>query len=622
MSECDYFESIKEDSPMVYDNLKTKLQFFNPAFHSTTPEGLNSRLTFLQQCMRPGETIPVVKTVNGKETLQYNNAVNTSFGAPPVLVLRVGDFYNTQIIPDGLQIQYENLDLNPEGIGVQPMIANITFNFKFVGGSGIKEAVDRIQNALSFNFYGNTEIYDDRAEVTDNSLDEYDKKFEDLFTKIQPPTPAQVQNNNGQNNNSFIGELLAQNITETGTTGELLYTPFMSTFVDETQNYFNTIYNKNREILNQYNESVRQIWTYGRGYTKGRIPPINSESTYLFGKPLSYQNYFGEIFSEYTLLIQGNSDKFLNYLQNNKNLSDKVLRQIQQNYTNLLVSKQSGFENSITKTVQEILNVEQKYVKDLERLLIITFGTEDMGTLLTGTDGFQNQKGNVSTFYTSGSSLTLLTQDKNTIEESLRGFNLKTEAQTSFTASNGRSLTGVLVQPATKKFSKTTPFESISKNSEFDNQSFVYQYTIFSQEVTDDKKYQGFKNFLINNIISNPSLMENSNPELEKIVDDYWIGICKPIFTEENKMAGEFLDSLGRQELKNYLNFTAVDKSKERKLKFSNISGTTEDTLVEARNNYIVSLANTTNINNDNQTFNDASAGPSGNIYISKAKFN
>jgi hypothetical protein len=84
---------------------------------------------------------------NGKNVLQYNNATNTAFGAPPVLVLRVGDFYNTKIIPTGLQIQYENLDLNPEGIGVQPMIANVTLNFNFVGGSGLKESVDKLQNA-------------------------------------------------------------------------------------------------------------------------------------------------------------------------------------------------------------------------------------------------------------------------------------------------------------------------------------------------------------------------------------------------------------------------------------------------------------------------------------------
>jgi len=189
LSECDYFETIKEETPMVYDNLRDKLKFFQPAFHSITPEGLNSRLTFLQQCMRPGDTIPTIKTINGTATPTYNDATNTSFGAPPVLVLRVGDFYNTKIIPTSLSIQYENLDINPEGIGVQPMIANVTLNFNFVGGSGLKESVDKLQNALTFNYYANTEIYDDRADSTDLSYKVIDAEFLKLApSNVAPPT--------------------------------------------------------------------------------------------------------------------------------------------------------------------------------------------------------------------------------------------------------------------------------------------------------------------------------------------------------------------------------------------------------------------------------------------------
>ena len=60
-----------------------------------TPEGLNSRLTFLNQCVRPGETIPVISD----NQIKSPDAVNTSFGAPPVLILRIGDFYHTKIIP-------------------------------------------------------------------------------------------------------------------------------------------------------------------------------------------------------------------------------------------------------------------------------------------------------------------------------------------------------------------------------------------------------------------------------------------------------------------------------------------------------------------------------------------
>ncbi len=104
----------KESDPMVFESIKDRIKYFTPAFHSITPEGLNARLTFLQQCMRPGQTIPVIGP-DGKP--KYNDAQNTAFGAPPVLVLRIGDFYHTKIIPNTLGIQYDPLvfDINPEG---------------------------------------------------------------------------------------------------------------------------------------------------------------------------------------------------------------------------------------------------------------------------------------------------------------------------------------------------------------------------------------------------------------------------------------------------------------------------------------------------------------------------
>ena len=154
-SECDYFEAIdKETDSFVYSDLKSKLKNFHPAFHAITPEGFNSRLTFLQQCMRQGPTT------------NANNPDNLAFGRPPVCILRIGDFYHTKIIIESLTIDYDPLvwDLNPEGVGVQPMIANINISFAFIGGSSMKGPINRLQNAISFNFFANTELYDPRAE--------------------------------------------------------------------------------------------------------------------------------------------------------------------------------------------------------------------------------------------------------------------------------------------------------------------------------------------------------------------------------------------------------------------------------------------------------------------------
>ena len=152
--ECEYFEKIKKEDPFLYKTINEKIKHFHPAFHSITPEGLNSRLTFLQQCMRQG---PSLRDAD-------NQTQNMAFGKPPVLVLRIGDFYYTKIIPDSLNINYEPLvwDMNPEGVGVQPMIAKIDLNFSIIGGSSLQGPIRQLQNAVSFNFFANTSTYNPR----------------------------------------------------------------------------------------------------------------------------------------------------------------------------------------------------------------------------------------------------------------------------------------------------------------------------------------------------------------------------------------------------------------------------------------------------------------------------
>jgi hypothetical protein len=178
LSECYYFKKLEEDSPLAFTSLKEKLKYFHPAFHSTTPEGLNSRLTFLLQCVRPGNTIPI----KGIADVNDLNARNTSFGPPPICVIRIGDFYHSKIVIRDINITYDDStwDLNPEGIGVQPMIANITLQVSFIGGQGLERPVEKLQNALSSNFFANTEIYDERAQSTATLID---GKPADQFTK-------------------------------------------------------------------------------------------------------------------------------------------------------------------------------------------------------------------------------------------------------------------------------------------------------------------------------------------------------------------------------------------------------------------------------------------------------
>ena len=164
-----YFDQLTDIDPLVFDSFREKIKFFHPAFHSTTPEGLNSRLNFLLQCTRQGPTY------------ESQGANNLAFGRPPVCILRIGDFYNTKIVMDNVSIDYEPLvwDLNPEGIGVQPMIANVTISFKFIGGSSLMGPINKLQNALSFNYFANTQVYDARADYISKERPTWNVKDKD-----------------------------------------------------------------------------------------------------------------------------------------------------------------------------------------------------------------------------------------------------------------------------------------------------------------------------------------------------------------------------------------------------------------------------------------------------------
>jgi outer membrane protein OmpA-like peptidoglycan-associated protein len=159
-NEGEFFELLEKNDPFMHNLITDKIRYFDPAFHSISPEGFNARLTFLHQCTRQGSTVGGSDKIPG-------TAYNLAFGRPPVCVLRLGDFYYTKIVINSISIQYETpqWDLNPEGIGVMPMFAKVSMNFVFLGGSDLAGPISRLQNAVSFNYYANTGVYDNRAEM-------------------------------------------------------------------------------------------------------------------------------------------------------------------------------------------------------------------------------------------------------------------------------------------------------------------------------------------------------------------------------------------------------------------------------------------------------------------------
>ena len=367
-SECDYFDVIKENVPMLYDSIQEKLKYFNPAFHSMTPEGLNSRLTFLNQCVRPGETIPVIGS-DGKP--KQNDAQNTSFGAPPILVLRIGDFYNTKIIPRNLSFTYDPLllDLNPEGIGIQPMLATVTLSFDLIGGMGLEKPVEQLQNALSFNYYANTEIYDERSTWTDDSWKALDKQyFQDILDA--QPTVTNVDNQQTNTAGDTIGQIQTTINSESGQTGDITYMKIMDSLLDVTKEYYTNVVNQAESMTKSYNNGIWQLTTKELIYTNGSfnlnvLNTPSSEQVTIFGKSI-FENRIDELFTK-TLEDIDDETNFIILGLIGDNFNDATIRDVKSNLkkyiTNYKADFSLGINSIVSNLVQQQVNMVQVFRK-------------------------------------------------------------------------------------------------------------------------------------------------------------------------------------------------------------------------------------------------------------------
>jgi hypothetical protein len=173
--------------------------YYYPVFHTQTPEDFHKRLTFLQQCTRQGAA-KHIQQVNENGILRAKNSV---FGRQPICILRVGDFFYTKVIIENLTIDYSETtwDMNPEGFGMQPMLAKVTLQLKVLGGQSLKGPIDALQNAVTFNYYANSNftsngLYarpsaeaDNQEKYINGILAKESNALSDAYDKKFPPKP-------------------------------------------------------------------------------------------------------------------------------------------------------------------------------------------------------------------------------------------------------------------------------------------------------------------------------------------------------------------------------------------------------------------------------------------------
>jgi len=375
LSECYYFKKLEDDSPLAFKSLSEKIKYFHPAFHSMTPEGLNSRLTFLLQCVRPGDTIPV-KGISDSLDI---GARNTSFGPPPICVMRVGDFYHSKVIVRDVNITFdENVwDLNPEGIGVQPMIANVSLQIAFIGGQGLDKPVERLQNALSSNFYANTEMYDERSTITSKidgkDSEDFTKEFITFLNERTNKVPKSNADSAGAKKNvdgKYIGNLT----DKMSYNPSLIYPLFEGTkayfdLYDKTYNELNKIYGEKTTSL-FFSNTYRKTNTY-TGVTDSGTYSINLLGEYNPSNDLSYYTRGFKVAMVSAIKSNNNLTELLNLdnamapslYSNSEKLLQPYLIKFVETYVDGMMDK---------KSINDLEKIRQSLTTTLDSLNFIT----------------------------------------------------------------------------------------------------------------------------------------------------------------------------------------------------------------------------------------------------------
>ena len=581
LSECDYFELVKETNPMFIDSLKEKLKFFDPAFHSMTPEGLNSRLTFLQQCTRPGDTIPSVGA-DGK--LKYNNAINTNFGAPPVLVLRVGDFFHTKIIPNSLQISYEGLDINPEGIGVQPMIAIVSLNFHIIGGMGLKEPVEKLQNALSFNYYANTEIYDERADFTDDSFKTIDKEVVDAILEQEGlETVANNKQALSNDGGTTIGVIESKSETSSGTTGTITYQKIMNELFTQSQSYIDLVSNAIRQIISENNSRVYQLYVSKRNYSKGKNNQFESSAVDVdfYGKSDDFEKRIQDVKRELNKEISDASSfeskvPIIDGLYFSEFNESKVISRVKKRMKSEIDNHSSEIINKLSLITQDLTTIEQNLVKTFAKLDVVC----------SKIDGFIKPTQEIITYNlsattdVSGSS----PSGSNTYDELVKDYSDVSKTLDSFYEDlKNNALVDIT-------------FENKSFNVTFSDAWFRF-YLLMSDIILDDTKKQSFIDNLTKDISNE---VGKSNVSLQKIMT----GIVEDLARDYKRLQEEFdqklIKTIDEKIIVDYKDsFDDSLKSKIRRFEFNSKPDGTKE-----QKNRIKNLYRDGNSNNDKATYN------------------
>jgi hypothetical protein len=243
-------------------------------------------------------------------------------------------------------------------------------NFDFIGGMGLAKPVEQLQNALSFNYYGNTEIYDERAVWTDDSWKKLDKQYFQSLIDEQP-TVTQVDNQQTNAAGETIGQIQSTVNGTSGQTGDITYMKIMDTLLDVSKEYLVNIVNQCESTIKSYNGGIWELMSKERQYLDGEFNMgTSSELIPIYGKSV-YQDKVDDLFSTLIDDISGGTN-FIIVGLNDVFTDTKAVRSVTTNLTNYINSMKTDFSTGIEEISGKIVQQEQDMVQVFRKINYVT----------------------------------------------------------------------------------------------------------------------------------------------------------------------------------------------------------------------------------------------------------
>jgi len=408
--------------------------------------------------------------------------------------------------------------------------------------------VQQLQNALSFNYYANTEMYDERAVATEDTT-AIDTALLNSIRNNEPLGPINSSEDVANDLGETIGELISSTPFSGGVqTGVLQYKKIFNEFIDNTRNYFQESLNVYDTVLNQFNKGIWSQFVNQRNFYNGSFQNLQTPiSATLIGKPVYYQNVINSLAEDYANKFETQDTLAigLNNLFTGGTFSELTYNKIINNYSNLITSTAESNFSSLATIAQDISDVQSKLTIMIEKLDFISF-SGDAKVL----------KDNSAKFY-------FLTGQTNSLTKFKEDYSIVVNSITAFT----NAISGTLIIPSNLVSGTFTNFIPIN-NTQFQNLD-SYAFTLFSDKILDETKLQDFLTSLTNGL--DETEVSVAKDSIKNIIDNKW----KTLFSDEkNAEKTEFENLKNTTVIKDCVNFNPTSNgvslsTDERKMDFS-----------------------------------------------------